>query len=341
MLITIREFERSFYGYQITDCAVRNRGFFHFSARNRAEGEKAGVLSEWKVTKREIGFYKDEPIDERAGWQDFSKFEVTHVGAAKRDGKDEVVLVDSGGQVYSRGAGHDDMETPIAISKDGPRMGGSVRRIRMIDGVLYGCGGFRSVFRRRGVNAWESLYHDLPAQTRRENDDVSLMGDMAFCDIDGFNHEDLYVVAGKGVVWNLQGQHWRRCAFPSNMYMESVCCAGDGHVYIGAQSGTVFRGRGDTWKMIHRGDLTLPFKDMVWHAGRLWCTNDYGLWTLEGDRIERVQGLASEVAVSAGNLSAADGVMLMAGTHGAAFHDGTEWHPIFNYYQMEQQLTGK
>ena len=103
----------------------------------------------------------------------------------------------------------------------------------------------------------------------------------------------------------------------------------------GEQSGTLFRGRDKHWEMIERGNMSLPFKDIVWHAGRLWCTSDYGLWSLEEDQLVRVE-LPSDIAVCAGNLSAADGVMLMAGTHGAAFHDGNDWQLIFNTFKMEQ-----
>lgn len=34
-------------------------------------------------------------------------------------------------------------------------------------------------------------------------------------------------------------------------------------VYIGAQSGAVSRGRGQQWTLIHRGDMTLPFQNLV------------------------------------------------------------------------------
>ena len=208
----------------------------------------------------------------------------------------------------------------------------------MIYGMAYAVGGGRTVCRRRGPNDWESLCLNLPLGTRAEHDDVKKSEDMAFEDIDGFSHNDLYVIAGRGVVWHLNGTAWRRIPFPSNMFLESVCCAGDGHVYIGAQSGTMFRGRGDQWEMIHRGNMSLPFKDIVWHANRLWCTSDYGLWTVNGNKVERVEDLPSEISVCAGNLSAADGVMLMGGVHGAAFHDGQTWQLIFNQYQMEQSL---
>jgi hypothetical protein len=46
------------------------------------------------------------------------------------------------------------------------------------------------------------------------------------------------------------------------------------------------------------------------------------------------------VKVCAGHLSVADGVMLMAGTHGAAVHDGQQWQVIFNRLAMEQAIKG-
>ena len=193
--------------------------------------------------------------------------------------------------------------------------------------------------RRVGVNDWESFCYDLPVPTAKEYDDSAKRSAMLFEDIDGFNEADMVVVGGKGVVWQLQGKSWRQVAFPSNMYLHSVCCGGDGHVYIGAQSGTIFKGRGDQWKMIHRGQFTLPFKDMVWHQGQLWCTSDYGLWTLQGGELVQAD-VPSEIYVCAGNLSVGDGVMLMAGTHGAAFHDGQRWQLIFNQHAMEQRAAG-
>lgn len=43
----------------------------------------------------------------------------------------------------------------------------------------------------------------------------------------------------------------------------------------------------------------------------------------------------SAITVCAGNLSTAGGVLLMAGMHGAAFHDGAAWHTLFNRQGME------
>ena len=337
-MITQKEFENCFDGYEIIDCAVRSPVAFHFVVRHINEGIKAGPMSEWTVGKRGVSFFLDEPEGQRVGGVNLNNFKITYVGACKTSGQsDQVVFVDSAGEVCSRGGGHNGMESPIPIGREGP-MRGIVLRARMIDGNLFLAGSLRSACRRRGVNDWESLCYDLPVPTKREHEDVMNAENLWFSDIDAFNVEDLYVVGGKGIVWHLQGKSWTQIAFPSNMHLESVCCAEDGFVYIGAQSGTVFKGRGDKWKMIYRGNLALPFKDIVWHAGRLWCTNDYGLWVMDGENIVRVEDINSDIAICAGNLSVADGMLLMAGRNGAAYHDGDVWRLIFNDQKMKENI---
>lgn len=147
------------------------------------------------------------------------------------------------------------------------------------------------------------------------------VNDCGFEAISGFNADDLYCVGGKGDAWRYDGKEWHRCPVPTNMYLESVCCAGDGHVYIGMQSGRLMRGREDHREVIHEDYMTLPFKDMVWFDGRLWCTSDYGLWTVENGKLIDAD-VPPQVKTCSGNLSAADGVMLLAGHYGAAVYDG-------------------
>lgn len=83
------------------------------------------------------------------------------------------------------------------------------------------------------------------------------------------------------------------------------------------------------------GDMTLSFKDMIWHQDWLWCTSDYGLWTLEAGGLVQA-GVPFEIYVCADNLSVGDGAMLMADTHGAAFCDGKERQLIFNEAQFKR-----
>jgi hypothetical protein len=335
-MITKNLFERSINGFQIQDVAVRSRTAFYFLARHKEESIKASPLGDETVTKRLLGFAPDKGNDRNIGHWQFQGYGRLVIGASQIP-NEKGICVSSGGDVLVSGGGHHEVEEDIPKKKEGPRRG-AIRRIRMIQGRLYVVGAGHTVCWRRGANDWESLCLNLPLGTQAEHDDEKKSEDMAFEDIDGFAHNDLYVIAGRGVVWHCNGKAWRRIPFPSNMLVKSICCAGDGNVYIGAQSGTLFRGRENHWEMVHRGDLTLPFKDIVWHTDQLWCTNDYGLWTVDDGKVKRIEDMPSDIAICTGNLSAADGVVLMGGVHGAAFHDGQKWQLIFNQYQMEQAV---
>jgi len=336
-LISLEEFRREISQFSIIDCAVRGKDFLYVLTVNTKEMEKASALSMHTVTKRATVFRPPRPYGERIGRIQVTGCDSLNI-AGSQHGEDKIVCVDSGDFVYVAGGGKTEQENPIPMSKDGP-LRGAIFRVRMIHGMFYAVGAYHTVCRRRGRNDWESLCLNLPAPESEKQ--AKEAGDsMDFRGIDGFSHDDLYTIAGEGMVWHFDGKEWRQIPFPSNMRLESVCCAGDGEVYIGAQSGTLFRGRGDHWTMVERGNMSLPFEDIVWHAGRLWCTSDYGLWTLENNRIVRAD-VPSEISVCAGNLSVADGVMLLAGTNGAAYHDGESWHSIFLYSEMARRLKAE
>ncbi|MNF88094.1 hypothetical protein D3C84_705800 [compost metagenome] len=155
-----------------------------------------------------------------------------------------------------------------------------------------------------------------------------------FESLDGFSRSDVYAAGGKGDVWHFNGQQWRRIDFPSNLAIETVCCGGDGRVYISGYEGHTFVGRGDTWKKIRtREDISLAFKDMVWYEDRVWCTNDYGVWWIVGDQLVKAN-IPAFAQISAGHLSARDGVLLLAGFYGAAYLENGQWHQIFSYSEM-------
>lgn len=318
----------------IKDCVVRNKNFFHFSVRNTKESRKASAIAENNVTKGEVGIYLHRNPHDCISYQTFKNMGQMYIGSASYDGYDEVVCVDEEGHIYARNSGckYDGIEKKIPFGIDGP-LRNIITKIKHISGRLYIVGYNNSVGYRDGVNDWQSLCLNLPVfdyskEKGRFGDEFKLR------DIDGFSHDDLYVVGGKGNVWHFSGTEWERINFPSNVHLETVCCAGDGYVYIGGQSGTLFKGRGHQWKKISAGGYTLPFEDIVWHAGKVWCTSDYGLWCLDDEYLIPAD-LPSEIAVAAGHLSVGDGVMLMAGMYGAAWHDGQEWHLLFNSIELQ------
>ncbi|NHZ43915.1 WD40/YVTN/BNR-like repeat-containing protein [Massilia aquatica] len=333
MQITESQYAEYFEGYTISDCAVRSNDIFCFILRNIAEAEDAGPTAEAYVTKRLVSYYPYDPIDKQLGKTIFNRYENLTVCASK-NGEDKAVVTSSDGLVLTAGGNESGKEEPIPTHHEtGPRRG-AIFRTRLIQGVMHAVGSGHTVCIRAGKNRWESISHHLPAETLADFEDEERSGNMDLEDIDGFSTHDLYAVAGKGCVWHFDGVKWRPLPFPSTMYLHSVCCAGDGYVYVGAQSGNIFRGRQNEWKQIVRESMTLPFRDIVWHADKLWLSSDYGLWNISNDKLVAAEFPSSDVAVCAGNLSVNDGVLLMAGTNGAAIHDGKSWQLIFNTMQF-------
>ncbi len=216
------------------------------------------------------------------------------------------------------GSGESDMEQPIPIGRSNSPIVSNVGALATIDGHVYATGGWRSVCYRESANHWVSLRKNLPLPTDETVFDVGFDG------IDGFNAKDIYCAGSYGDVWRFDGDRWLQCPIPTNLLLSTVCCASDGNVYIGAQSGSVIKGRENKWKLIHRGQMSLPFKDIVWYQDRLWCTSDYGIWQVVNDELIEAD-LPPEIRVCAGNLSVGDGVLLLAGMYGAAVFDGKKW----------------
>jgi hypothetical protein len=152
-----------------------------------------------------------------------------------------------------------------------------------------------------------------------------------------FSENDMYAAGGQGDLWHYNGTKWRQLPFPSNELLHTICCAGDGNVYITGQNGSLWVGREDRWKKLADGELSLPFKDSEWFAGKLYCGSDYGLWVKHEkgqllplrDADESVNG---DIAMSSGRIDISpDGsLMLTAGPMGASLYDGKKWQLLFN-----------
>lgn len=309
-------YAKYFQGFHITDCVVRDKNIFYFVLRQFYKGNES--RPENSLKKRMVQFLQNYPHLKPWSYSELGGFGILNAGASNRP-TGQFVGVDLGGAVYSLGSGEKGVETPLQSWFNGGPNRGGIRKLRTIEGVLYAVGGNRTVLRRDGKNNWHGFTKDIP--------DIG-DSDQGFEDMDGFSAKDIYCVGGTGNVFHFDGTNWQQCQFPSKkLYLESVCCAGDGYVYIGAQWGTVFKGKGDNWKRIHRDNMTLGFQDMVWHQGKVWCTSDYGLWVIENDKLVEAD-VPPEIRACAGNLSVGDGVMLMAGMFGAAYHDGQQWHML-------------
>ncbi len=244
-------------------------------------------------------------------------------------------------RVYVTGSGSAYEDRPLltfsrekGAQTQGAILRGSINRLKQLDGWLYGCGGGRTLFKRLDKGTWESLSQDIPRVLKERPVGSSEEG---FEDFDGRSESDIYAVGGYGDVWHFDGKGWRQIPFPANEPLQSVCCGGDGQVYISGYEGVTFVGRGDRWKKIFDGGISLGFRDMVWYEDRVWCTSDYGLWTIHEERVG-VADVPPTVAACAGHLSVGDGVLLLAGYSGAAFREHGAWQQIISFHTMETLL---
>ncbi|WP_269632093.1 WD40/YVTN/BNR-like repeat-containing protein [Pelomonas sp. BJYL3] len=321
-LLPIDEYKKRFAGFGVRDCAVVRKGVYYFVLLQDWDDAKPRPFEEELEARLVRLMPEDTPVWIMHYLSGFGGLMCS--GAATK--RDFCCCVDRIGQVFRADLHAGEMESSIPGGKGKGPSRGVVDKIKPLNGFLYGCGDPRSVFKRTGVNQWQEIGPLPPAGK----------GEVGFRDFDGFSESDIYATGGRGDVWHYDGHAWSKISFPSNMWLESVCCGQDGFVYIGAQSGTVFRGRGDQWKLIHKGDLSLAFKDMVWFGDRVYATNDYGLWEIQGESVQR-SNEPIEITNCAGNLSVADGVMLMAGAYGAALHDGRSWTRLFSLADLAKQ----
>ncbi|QDQ27522.1 hypothetical protein FNU76_14795 [Chitinimonas arctica] len=162
------------------------------------------------------------------------------------------------------------------------------------------------------------------------------MGDFIWNDAAGYSENDIYAIGGAGDVWHFDGKKWSQCSFPSNERLYNVCCGDDGKVYIGGNMGSLYVGRENSWKKLSDGNYSVPWKDIAWFAGKLWCGSDYGLWEWHGTELVRAPVPADVQLVSGAiDISPDKTLMLTAGPDGAALFDGTKWEVLFSRHDLE------
>lgn len=317
MEMTKDERKEAVQGFGISRCAIRTKTIFSFLlVENMAENAEPA--------KRILNYFPNKPIGERIGFSEYNGFRFPKLAVSLYP-KAQAVMVSLKSAVAVLGGGSDEIEQDIPNGRPEKPIYTSVHALATIDGYIYATGPWRAVCRRVGPNLWEQIgdRQTLPVPKRGS----SGSSNEGFNAIAGFNAYDIYCVGGHGDAWRFDGKIWRQCALPTNMLLESVCCAGDGFVYIGMQSGSVMRGREDKWEMLHKGTMTLPFKDMVWYGDRVWCTSDYGIWHIVNGKLVEAD-LPVDIRACSGNLAVGDGVLLLAGMYGAAVFDGKKWERL-------------
>ncbi len=328
------EFRKHLQGYNIIDCAVRKKDFYYFLAREDYTqssfwNDENEPPDETVLKKRVIPFQPYKQDGQHWSNASLNGFEITNGGIAYEP-VEQFVAMSLTGQIYALGSGSSGLEPRVEYSALGRRS--VITRLTTIGKTLYAVGLDRTIGIKRGKGDWIWQSSQIPFDEHAEE------GKCGFYDLHGLDENEMYGVGKRGDVWIFSGSSWRKCAFPSNIDLETVCCTPDGTVYVSGYEGETYRGTGDVWKQIAKPELSIPFKDMVWYEDRVWCTNDSGLWWIKGDTLEMAD-VPSNIKVCSGNLSTRDGVLLLAGYAGAAVMEEGRWKVIFNYNEMAEKAS--
>jgi hypothetical protein len=332
-MISKEDFNKHFLGYNIIDCVVRRSDFLYFIVREDYT-QRAGwrdsmdAPNETTLKKRVIPFMRYKT--DKAQWSSVTLTgQEIMVGGVSFTEPEQFVSMDSDGRVYAVGSGSSGLEGLVDPENTGLHRG-STAKLRAINNRLYVCATGRTVGWRAGIGKWQWFTKDIAYEYKKDREVAG------FEDIDGFTEQDIYLVGRGGDIWTFDSVQWQKRKFPSNISLNTVCCAPDGTVYVSGYEGETYRGAGDVWKQIAKPELSIPFKDMIWYEDRVWCTNDYGIWWIKGDILE-LADVPAEIKVCAGNLSTRDGVLLLAGYYGAAVLENGTWKVIFNTNEMTKK----
>lgn len=214
---------------------------------------------------------------------------------------------------------------------------GGINNARCIGEHFYAVGFDRKVYRYNGVDDWAFISESAYA------DDLKVDGIKGgFESIDGFSETDIYAAGGEGHVWHYNGQIWDRVDIPTNEDLYSICCADDGHVYIGGSSHTVLRGRGEQWKIISKGGGSGDtLKQIMQFKSKVYTVDSWGTALYELDENGMKQTNMNGYEILTGGcvcMAEGDGVMIVAGHESASMFNGEYWTSLFEPECYREQM---
>lgn len=220
------------------------------------------------------------------------------------------------GQVRCMGSGdvHDEQ---IGSGIDSPRSRGPLRAIRSIGGKAYAVGMNRQVYRRDDANAWTSADRG----TRPLAEDKKVVG---FESVGGFSEAEIYAAGWDGAIWRYDGTQWFEIDSPTNLILTSVCCAGDGNVYLAGQMGTLIRGRNQSWDVVEHEGTLAEIWGLAWFRDQLYLSTSKAVYVLVNDRLVPVD-FGDDIPPTCFHLTATDQALWSIGAKDVMAFDGNRW----------------
>lgn len=311
--------------WHITDCAVRDRNIIYLCLREDIPDEKASLMWDHDISTRLMVLYLDTP-DDPYGEQTLNGFNKPRCGVSRKPlSQGLIVARNNDGDVWSMGGGSDG-----AIEKIAPGQVPMTWRIKCINDYAYSVGDRRKIYKRTDIGRWEQ-FADLP----RGDGNIE---DYGFNDMDAFSESDMYAVGGKGDVWHFDGKRWAQQGFPGHAQLATVTCAGDGHVYISGEGGSLWRGKGSSWESVYKGASSILWNDVLWFEGKLWLASDYQFRIWDGQKMisptydGRPDG---KIVPICGHMDAYDGLLVVAGPEVVMAYQDGQWRTLVAPYSDE------
>jgi hypothetical protein len=331
-------------GFFVRDCTIGfedGRLGFHLVE----ETDDHHLDDGWKT--RFLAVKMDEPMESRFYGMTGGNLSFTTISSAWAPSQTEFVMADVGRRVWSyKPKTYKGNEPVIPFDgkgygyADAGEVGCSITRLSRVGSSIYALGAPLRIFKRMQNQQW-SEHKGIPIpealKSKDDNKITEALSESNFFDLAGFSEADMYAVGDAGIVWHFDGKLWKQIAFPTNLRLQTVTCAGDGNVYITDIRGSLWCGRGAEWKQIAKSDRSLPFADAGWFDGRLWCANDYGMMVFEGKTFvyahqTKLNPIPTEVALLSHRFDISpDGKqMLVCSGSGAAMNRDGKWEVLFN-----------
>ncbi|UXH80638.1 hypothetical protein [Roseateles amylovorans] len=330
-------FEANVKGYSIFDCAFNNADRFCFLLVEQKSSRDVYPRTRFLV----LGL--DGPTAPRIGYYDTG--EMTFSSIARGFNPEEYVAVDSRSRVYSsdskRRGEESAIESLISLSNEA---GDTVviNRVARVSGKIYAIGSDRCLYRREGIEKWVDLHAEgrgapMPADYTTSRTDWGRV--LGFKDLSAFSETDFYAAGGAGDLWRFDGKTWQQCPLPTNAQLETVCCAGDGKVYVTDLHGNVWAGREESWTQVATSELSWGSQpvDAFWFKGRMLFGAQEGLYVINRNKQvvplgDVEEGVPSSMVTGRIDISPDGNHLLTAGPHGACLYDGETWTRLFSAF---------
>ena len=248
----------------------------------------------------------------------FLPWSVVRIAVAKYP-FEQGVFVGAWGEAYVIGAGESHEET--IATEDGPRQRGPLRSACSAEGRVLAVGMDRQAWRRDDAYLWTSIDQGM----RPDPGDTEAVGLEA---VSAFSADEIYACGHRGELWRRDAATWRNLPLDTNLVLTSICCAGDGAVYVAGQSGVLLAGRGDRFAFLDSDPIAGTVWDLAWYNGNLYLATDTILYRRDAQGVIAPVDLSRLGAATFNHLDASDEVLWSFGEQDVLALDGSTWTRI-------------